>query len=173
MERLRCDASTSLDLLVVGREAPAERLGKRVAVRHLPYCESREQLADFYRAADAYVHAAHEESFCLTATEALACGTPVVAAAAGGLAEVIDHETTGLLVAPRDGAGLAAAVQRLLDDQPRRVAMGEAAARAARVRFDDRRMVAEMHAWCVEAAARWRQSPESVAGTAPLPLVTG
>jgi glycosyltransferase involved in cell wall biosynthesis len=172
MERLRHGAGP-LDLLVVGAEAPPERLGERVAVRHLPHYESRERLADFYRAADLYVHAARDESFCLVAAEALACGTPVVAAAGGGLAEVVEHEATGLLVPPGDAAALAAATRRVLDDPERRLAMGETAARAARERFDDRRMVAEMHAWCVEAAARWRQLPESVAGPVPHALPAG
>jgi len=98
------------------------------------------------------VHAAWEETFCLTAAEALACGTPVVAAGAGGLAEVVDHERTGLLVAPGRGAELAAALAWLLDDGEARDRMGAAATAAARVRFDERRMVEELHAFCAHAA---------------------
>ena len=93
---LRCE------LVVVGAAGPAEQVGERASIRHLPYCDSRHVLANYYRAADLYVHASREESFLLTAAEALACGTPVVAASDGGVREVVDHGRTGLLTPPGD-----------------------------------------------------------------------
>jgi len=56
------------------------------------------------------------EPFGLVALEAGALGTPVVASAVGGLAEIITDDVTGLLVAPGDPAPLAAAVLRVLRD---------------------------------------------------------
>ena len=76
------------------------------------------------------------------------------------------HERTGLLVPPGDAAALAAAVRRLLEAPGLREAMGAEAARTARERLDGRRMVAETHAWCVEAAARWRELRERATGFA-------
>jgi glycosyltransferase involved in cell wall biosynthesis len=156
---------TPLELLVVGNEGPDEALGGAGRVRHLPYCGSRSRLADFYRAADLYVHAAPEESFGLTVAEALACGTAVVAAAGGGISEVVDDGRTGLLVAPGRPDALAAAVRGLLDDPGRRQRMGAAAARSARPRLGRQRMVAELHAWCEEVAERWH--PGAAESSAP------
>lgn len=105
-------------------------------------------MADLYRSADLYVHAAPEESFCLAAVEALACGTPVVAAAAGGITEVVEHERTGLLTPPGEPEDLARAVMALLQDGPRRSAMARAAAECVLPRFDGDRTTEELHAFC-------------------------
>lgn len=56
----------------------------------------------------------------------LACQRAVVAAQAGDVGQVIEHERTGLLVPPGDAAALAAAVGRLLDDEPLRRGLGRA-----------------------------------------------
>jgi glycosyltransferase involved in cell wall biosynthesis len=140
-----------VELLLVGGKAPMERIGEAVRVRHLPYERSPERLAALYRAADVYVHSAPEEAFCGTGAEALACGTPVVAASSGGIEEVVDHGRTGLLVAPGRPAALAEALRLVLGDPELRARLGLAAAEAARARFDRRRMVDALHAWCVEA----------------------
>lgn len=150
----------ALELLVVGAEAPEERPAPGLRVRHLPYERSRRRMAAVYRAADVYVHAARDESFCLTAAEALACGTPVVASASGGLTEVVDHARTGLVVAPGDDARLARGVDELLGDPARRERMGRLGGATVRRRYGGDRPVGELHAWCEEIAAR---------GAAPAP----
>jgi glycosyltransferase involved in cell wall biosynthesis len=61
--------------------------------------------------------------------EAMAFGKPVVATRIGGMPELVDHEETGLLAAPGDAAGLAAAIRRLLDDDGLRRRMSAAALR--------------------------------------------
>ena len=48
--------------------------------------------------------------------EAFQCGLPVVAARWGGVAELVEHEESGLLVEPRSAAGVEAAIKRLLDE---------------------------------------------------------
>jgi glycosyltransferase involved in cell wall biosynthesis len=149
-------APAAVELLAVGKEGPEERLGAGVSIRHLPRPESERRLVSLYRAADLYVHAAAEETFCLTAAEALACGTPVVAAATGGIAEVVDDGRTGLVMPPGRPAELAAAVRGLLDDPLRRERMSAAGVESVRARFDQRVTVAELHAQCREAAALWR-----------------
>lgn len=70
-------------------------------------------LAGLYAGAECLLHPAHFEGFGLTALEALACGTPVVAYRAGAVAEVVGD--AGLLVEPgRDALG--DALVRLLED---------------------------------------------------------
>jgi glycosyltransferase involved in cell wall biosynthesis len=138
-----------VELVAVGGGRGVEEMaGARI--RHEPR-QPPEQLAGLYRSADVYVHAAPEESFSLTTTEALACGTPVVAASGGGIAEVIDHGRTGLVVPPADEEALAGALERLLADRKLRDRMGAAAGAEARARFDHRRMVQDLHDFCGEA----------------------
>ncbi|HEX8803772.1 MAG TPA: glycosyltransferase [Acidimicrobiales bacterium] len=73
-------------------------------------------LSTYYRAADVVLVPSRSESFGLVALEAAACGTPVVAAAVGGLRTLVEHGTTGFLVEGRDPAAFAAHVERVLHD---------------------------------------------------------
>lgn len=70
----------------------------------------------FYRAADAVVVCSYSESFGLTALEAQACGTPVVATDVGGLRHIVADGRTGYLVDTRDPADFAGRLKTLLSD---------------------------------------------------------
>ncbi len=102
-----------------GLEAPrqlqemAARLGIADLVHFLPP-QPPDRLAEHYRAADVAVVPSHNESFGLVALEAQACGTPVVAAAVGGLPTAVRDGVSGVLVAGRDPADYAAAVRAVL-----------------------------------------------------------
>jgi D-inositol-3-phosphate glycosyltransferase len=76
--------------------------------------QPHELLSTFYRAADVCLVPSRSESFGLVALEAAACGTPVVAAAVGGLTTLVDHGVTGYLVEGRDPEAYAEPVRRLL-----------------------------------------------------------
>lgn len=89
-------------------------------------------LADLYRAADVLLAPSRAESFGLAAAEAQACGTPVVAARAGGLVYVIDDGVTGVLVEGWDPTEYADAVNRLVDDPGLAAKMGDAAVKWAK-----------------------------------------
>jgi D-inositol-3-phosphate glycosyltransferase len=86
-----------------------------------------DRLADYYRAATAAVVPSHNESFGLVALEAQACGTPVIAAAVGGLRTAVRHGVSGLLVDGHDPADYAAAVRRLVDEPRLRPALSAGA----------------------------------------------
>jgi glycosyltransferase involved in cell wall biosynthesis len=159
VELARRAPDKSLDLLVVGSEGPQERISAGIVIRPLGYFRASARLADAYRAADVYVHAAVEETFGLSVAEALACGTPVVTASAGGVLEIVEHEHTALVVPPRDPVGLADAIARLLDAPSLRASLGAAAADSARSRLDHRTMVNALHAWCAEIHAGWPKRP--------------
>ena len=64
--------------------------------------------------------------------EAMAAGLPVVSTRVGGIPDLIDDEVTGLLVAPGDPEALAAAITRLVTDEPLRLRLGAAARERAR-----------------------------------------
>lgn len=74
---------------------------------------SDEELAALYSAADALVFPSADEGFGLPPLEALACGTPVAAYAAGALPEALAGATGAELVEPGDVPGLLAAAERL------------------------------------------------------------
>jgi glycosyltransferase involved in cell wall biosynthesis len=95
----------------------------------------------FYSACNVFVVPSRIESFGLTALEAMACGTPVVAFRAGGLPEVVAHQETGLLA---DEVGsvpaLLEALRWMRQHPPERTAMGTAARRRVEKQFSDELM---------------------------------
>ncbi|HEY8544595.1 MAG TPA: glycosyltransferase [Acidimicrobiales bacterium] len=89
-------------------------------------------LSTYYRAADVMVVPSRTESFGLVALEAAACGTPVVAAAVGGLRTLVEHGRTGYLVDRPDPSEYAAHIRRILDDPDLDRRLSANAARRAR-----------------------------------------
>ncbi|HMD44956.1 MAG TPA: glycosyltransferase, partial [Acidimicrobiales bacterium] len=83
---------------------------------HFVAPQPHELLSSYYRAADVCIVPSRSESFGLVALEAAACGTPVVAAAVGGLTTLVEHGRTGFLVDGHDPAEFAAAVRRAATD---------------------------------------------------------
>jgi D-inositol-3-phosphate glycosyltransferase len=89
-------------------------------------------LSTFYRAADVVLVPSRSESFGLVALEAAACGTPVVAAAVGGLRTLVEHGRTGFLVEGRAPAVYAAFTEQILTTPVLAAEQSAAAARRAR-----------------------------------------
>lgn len=99
----------------------------------------RRDISDLMNASDVLVHASLEpEPWGLVVAEGMAAGRAVIAAAAGGPLEMIDHGRTGLLVPPGDPTVLAGAIMSLLENPGLRQQMGEAARRHAEQFFDSR-----------------------------------
>jgi D-inositol-3-phosphate glycosyltransferase len=89
-------------------------------------------LSTYYRAADVVLVPSRSESFGLVALEAAACGTPVVAAAVGGLRTLVEHGRTGFLVEGRDPAAFAACADELLGSPGLAAELSHQAAQRAR-----------------------------------------
>jgi D-inositol-3-phosphate glycosyltransferase len=102
----------------------AHRLGIQAQVRFVPPVD-RATLALWYRAADLVAVPSYSESFGLVAVEAQACGTPVVAAAVGGLPFAVGGG--GLLIEGHRTADWSAGLEGLLDDPHRRQQLGREA----------------------------------------------
>ncbi|MGH3554516.1 MAG: D-inositol-3-phosphate glycosyltransferase, partial [Mycobacterium sp.] len=117
----------------------ADGLGITARVTFLPP-QSREDLARLFQAADLVAVPSYSESFGLVAVEAQACGTPVVAAAVGGLPVAVRHGVSGTLVSGHDVDQWADAIDELLrlGAGPRAGAMSRSAAEhAARFSWDN------------------------------------
>ena len=107
------------------------------------------EIIPLYSAAELFICPSIYEPFGIINLEAMACGTPVVGSAVGGIPEVVVHGETGLLVPveqmattpfePVDAEGfasdLASAIKGLMGDEKRRLAMGAASRRRVEERF--------------------------------------
>jgi len=99
-------------------------------------------LWSLYRRASLFVYGAHHEALGLAPLEAMACATPVIAVAEGGVLETVVDGGTGVLL-PREPGRIAGAIERLLEDRFRCAQLGDAA----------RAHVERSWAWPVRAAA--------------------
>jgi glycosyltransferase involved in cell wall biosynthesis len=150
LARLRRDHGIPAHLLVVGGESerpdPAitPELGRLMGIAdeegvapHVTFVGSRGRavLKYYYSAADAFLTTPWYEPFGITPLEAMACGTPVVGAAVGGIKATVRDGHTGFLVPPRDPDALAARLADLLGDGDRLRRFGRAALREARGRY--------------------------------------
>ncbi len=99
-------------LLVIGAGPMPPPVGPRIVV--LPFVASTTALASAYASADAFVHAGDQETFGLSALEAMACGLPIVVRDAEGLGELVDRDN-GIAVADASPASFAAGIAALFD----------------------------------------------------------
>jgi D-inositol-3-phosphate glycosyltransferase len=125
--QLAAQPEHQLRLLIVGGSDPNEadgaerqridelvdRLGMQDMTKFVGMV-GHDRLPLYYTAADVCVIPSHYEPFGLVAIEAMACGTPVVASAVGGLKFTVIPEETGLLVPVQDTSSFATAIGRIL-----------------------------------------------------------
>lgn len=156
--------------VALGEDAPPEQIGQ-AEVRFIPHQPSS-IVARYYQAADLYLHAAKADTFPNVVIEALACGTPVVATAVGGIPEQIKglkiadcrlrladlnrygiDEATGVLVSPGDVEAMATGIVALLRDDSLRRQISKNAAHDAHERFDLNRHVDEYLNWYYQIIA--------------------
>jgi glycosyltransferase involved in cell wall biosynthesis len=177
----------------LGEKAPPTHIGE-ADVRFVPFQDDPATVAAYYRSADVYLHAARAETWGLTITEALACGTPVVATAVGGIAEQVKglrvsdhgladfdlntynaHEATGFLVSAGDADSMARGIECLLNDGQLRGQLGANAAADARKRFSLQGQAERYLSWYREIVDTWPigardpQHPESKGAFHALP----
>lgn len=101
-------------LLLFGNQRTQEDCIEGLPCYPLGTTEDPHRLAMFYSASDVFVCPSLQENLPNTVAEALACGTPCVAFAIGGLPDMIDHGENGYLARPFDPTDLAAGVEAVL-----------------------------------------------------------
>ena len=117
--------------------ADVERRGLSDRLRYLDYVAGARGLLP---EADVFCLSSKTEGLGTSILDAMAAGVPVAATAGGGIPEMIEHETTGLLAPVGDAAALAAAIDRLLDDRPLARRLADAARERVRA-FDVERTI--------------------------------
>jgi D-inositol-3-phosphate glycosyltransferase len=178
LARLRASRGIAARLLVVGGESrdpdPARtpEIGRLMGIAReegvadavtFVGSRGRQELRDYYNAADVFVTTPWYEPFGITPLEAMACGTPIIGSAVGGIkATVLDGET-GFLVPPNDPDALASRLADVLGDPARRGELGRRAIRHVNARYTWR-VVSQAVSGLYEDVLGARQTPRVGAG---------
>jgi glycosyltransferase involved in cell wall biosynthesis len=150
LARLRATRGISARLIVVGGESREPDPVKSPEVGRLMgiACEEgvaeavsfvgsrgRQELRDFYNAADVFVSTPWYEPFGITPLEAMACGTPVIGSAVGGIKSTVIDGDTGFLIPPNDPNILAARLGDIFADSDLRLRLGRQAIQHVNSRY--------------------------------------
>jgi glycosyltransferase involved in cell wall biosynthesis len=106
-------------LVIFGAKAPAHPPDFGFPTYYLGNLNSETALAQAYAAADVFVAPSRQDNLPNTVLEALACGTPSVAFAIGGMPDLIAHQHQGYLAQPFDTQDLAQGIAWVLTDPDR------------------------------------------------------
>ena len=129
-----------LKLICAGGRPPAEmtRLAAQLGLQQRvvwPGWLGPQRLRAELGRATVFALPSYAEGMPMALLEAMSWGLPVIATPVGGVPQVIEHGVNGLLVAPGDTDGLAAALARLLSEPALRESLGAAARRTIETRF--------------------------------------
>ncbi len=111
--------------------------------------------APVFAALDVFVLASREEAFGLVLLEAMAQGLPIIATRAGGVPEILQDDSSGLLVPPGDEPALAKALTRVMEDPELRQRLGQNGYRIVRDKFSLTRHLEQLEACFGEALAHY------------------
>jgi glycosyltransferase involved in cell wall biosynthesis len=106
------------------------------------------------RETDIFVLPSFAENLPMSILEAFACGIAVVATPVGAVADVVAHESNGLLVPPGDVNALTRALRRLIEDKELREALGAAAKREHAKHYEIEAYITRLTTVWLKAAAR-------------------
>lgn len=129
------EISNNLRLVIFGASEPADGDDLSHPTTYTGYLNDEQSLALLYAAADVMIVPSRYEGFGQTVSEAMACGTPVVAFDATGPSDIVDHRDNGYLAEPYDPADLTEGIEWILADEGRLTSLGEAAREKAEREF--------------------------------------
>lgn len=112
-------------LLLLGNKGEAIAETVDVQTLNLGYVSSDRLKAVCYSAADLFVHPTRADSLPLVLQESMACGTPMVSFAIGGVPDLVRPGITGYLAEPENAKDLCNSIVQLLKDEPLRSVMGQ------------------------------------------------
>lgn len=124
-----------IELVIFGASQPDRPIDLGFTAHYLGRFHDDIALALVYSAADVMVVPSIQEAFGQTASESLACGTPVVAFGATGLKDIVDHQQTGYLASPFEIEDLAKGIAWVLEDDNRHQKMRACAREKAEREF--------------------------------------
>lgn len=170
MEEVAQKMTRPLLFLCLGGDAGIERTGN-AELRSVSYEKNPNIVAQYYQAADLYVHASRADTFPCSVLEALACGTPVIASNVGGIPEQIKgwgglnskavdvnrygaNDATGALVPTGDPEAIAEGVRSLLRDDSLRHQMSKNASTDVRKRFDVKQQADQYLQWYTDLTGK-------------------
>src|SRR5213078_2337252 len=136
--------AAEIELIIAGCEEPRAPSEMPVRAHYLGPLHDDWSLALAYAAADVVCVPSLSESFGQVASEAMSCGTPVVAFATTGLTDVDEHQKNGYLARQSDMEDFAHGIAFVLENEERRRAFATAARTTALVKFDIR-VVAQLY----------------------------
>jgi L-malate glycosyltransferase len=146
--------------IILGEGELRQQLERQVRDRHL---EKHVLLPGFrtdvlgcIKGFDVFAMSSVTEGLGTSLLDAMACSRPIVATRAGGIPEIVEDGSNGILVEPRDHAAMARAIVRLLNDEGMRRRMGDAGLARVTDRFTVERMVAGTAAVYARVAGRPR-----------------
>ncbi len=139
------ESGAEAELILVG-DGPQHGEARRIA-RERGVCDSvkflglRDALPDLLSPADVFCLPSTEESFGLSALEAMSCGTPVIGTRVGGIPEVVEDGVSGFLVDVDDREAYSLHLAALLGDREKAKGMGDKARERAEKNFDRHHVV--------------------------------
>lgn len=107
----------NIELVVFGASAPKQELNVGFKVHYMGVLRDDVSLVTLYSAVDVMLVPSRQEAFGQTASEAMACGTPVVAFGHTGLLDIVDHKCNGYLAKPLDTQDLANGIDWILKNE--------------------------------------------------------
>jgi glycosyltransferase involved in cell wall biosynthesis len=112
-------------LLLIGNRGGATTAAVDMQALDLGYISNDRLKVACYSAADLFVHPTRADTLPLVLQESMACGTPMVSFATGGVPDLVRPGITGYLAEPENAQDLCSGIVQLLEDEPLRSAMGQ------------------------------------------------
>lgn len=109
---------TPVHFLFLGSGPEKENLKKQASgLSNVFFMSKQEDMGTWFASANMLIHPSKSEGLGSVILEAMAAGLPTIASNTGGIPDIIEHEQTGLLIEPDNATELAAAIERLTQDQ--------------------------------------------------------